>query len=34
MTSKENQALGLERVSPIIFGATTRSDDPEQCDKV
>jgi len=34
VTSKENQALGLERVSPIIFEATTRSDDREQYDKV
>jgi hypothetical protein len=33
VTSKENQALGLERVSPIIFEAT-RSDDREQYDKV
>jgi len=34
VTSKENQALGLERVLPIIFEATTRSDDREQYDKV
>lgn len=34
MTSKEKQVLGFERVSPIIFEATTRSDDREQYDKV
>jgi hypothetical protein len=34
VTSKKNQALGFERVSPIIFEATTRSDDSEQYDKV
>jgi hypothetical protein len=34
VTSKEKQVLGFERVSPIIFEATTRSDDREQYDKV